>query len=74
MLISIIDYESLTLSVDDKSTELSHEEGLPPVHHELDEPDGGYGWLIVVGSFLVQVTSFGTATSWGMLTIAYQLS
>ncbi|SAM04822.1 hypothetical protein [Absidia glauca] len=28
-----------------------------------DFKDGGYGWLVVVGAFMVQVTSFGTATS-----------
>ncbi|GAA5815558.1 hypothetical protein MFLAVUS_009070 [Mucor flavus] len=33
---------------------------LPPVE---DGPDGGFGWFVVLGAFLVQVTSFGTATS-----------
>ncbi|KAI9338856.1 hypothetical protein BD770DRAFT_431637 [Pilaira anomala] len=27
-------------------------------------PDGGFGWFVVLGAFFVQVTSFGTATSW----------
>lgn len=27
-------------------------------------PDGGYGWLVVVGGFLVQVTTFGVISSW----------
>jgi hypothetical protein len=51
---------------EERVKELSENEiGLPPVKH-VEEPDGGYGWLIVFGAFLVQVTSFGTATSWGM--------
>ncbi|KAI8333735.1 major facilitator superfamily domain-containing protein [Chlamydoabsidia padenii] len=32
-----------------------------------DFQDGGYGWLVVLGAFMVQVTSFGTATSWGVM-------
>ncbi|CAO3631946.1 unnamed protein product [Cunninghamella blakesleeana] len=28
-----------------------------------------YGWLVVLGAFMVQVTSFGTATSWGKINI-----
>ncbi|CEP07524.1 hypothetical protein [Parasitella parasitica] len=24
--------------------------------------DGGYGWLVILGTFMVQVTSFGTAS------------
>ena len=29
-----------------------------------DSPDGGYGWWVVLGSFLGQFTSFGTSSSW----------
>ncbi|KAI8069173.1 major facilitator superfamily domain-containing protein [Gongronella butleri] len=31
-----------------------------------------YGWLVVLGAFLVQVTSFGTATSWGVMQDYYE--
>ncbi|KAG1627958.1 hypothetical protein G6F44_012045 [Rhizopus delemar] len=29
-----------------------------------EECDGGYGWWVVLGSFLVQITSFGVISSW----------
>ncbi|KAG1608729.1 hypothetical protein G6F46_011336 [Rhizopus delemar] len=29
-----------------------------------EECDGGYGWWVVLGSFLVQITSFGIVSSW----------
>ncbi|KAI7904339.1 major facilitator superfamily domain-containing protein [Cokeromyces recurvatus] len=32
-----------------------------------EEFDGGYGWLVVLGAFCVQVTSFGIVTSWGVM-------
>jgi hypothetical protein len=38
---------------------------LPSVKDE--GPDGGYGWLVVLGAFCVQVTSFGVVSSWGRL-------
>lgn len=36
---------------------------LPPVVDE-EGPDGGYGWLVVLGAFAVQITSFGVVSSW----------
>ncbi|KAI7900956.1 major facilitator superfamily domain-containing protein [Cokeromyces recurvatus] len=35
--------------------------------NENDISDGGYGWLVILGSFMVQVTSFGVASCWGIL-------
>lgn len=48
---------------------------LPPPQHitvdeklpKLDEdqaPDGGYGWFVVLGTFITQLICFGTAASW----------
>ena len=39
-----------------------------PNPNSCDEPsDGGYGWFVVLGAFMVQVTSFGVITSWGTI-------
>ncbi|KAL7334180.1 hypothetical protein PS15p_202986 [Mucor circinelloides] len=35
-----------------------------PLSIEEDGPDGGYGWLVVLGAFAVQITSFGVISSW----------
>ncbi|KAG2195169.1 hypothetical protein INT47_006451 [Mucor saturninus] len=32
-----------------------------------DDHDGGYGWLVVLGAFMVQITSFGVVSSWGVM-------
>lgn len=34
------------------------------VDDSTDFEEKKYGWLVVLGAFMVQVTSFGTATSW----------
>ncbi|KAL9548767.1 hypothetical protein PS6_006427 [Mucor atramentarius] len=50
----------------DTLTEKDVEKGsaqLPPVVEE-EGPDGGYGWLVVLGAFAVQITSFGVVSSW----------
>jgi hypothetical protein len=31
---------------------------------QKEDFDGGYGWLVVLGGFLFQITSFGEAASW----------
>ena len=33
-------------------------------HEKQSNIDGGYGWLIVIGAFLVQITSYGVTTAW----------
>ncbi|KAL7319907.1 hypothetical protein PS15m_002989 [Mucor circinelloides] len=53
--------------ISDTLTEKDVEKGsaqLPPVVEE-EGPDGGYGWLVVLGAFAVQITSFGVVSSWG---------
>lgn len=59
---------SLLLAVDEKIelSENENEVGLPPIvsKEQEEEKESSYGWLIVLGAFLVQVTSFGTCTSW----------
>lgn len=45
--------------MDDKASNSS-----PSIIDEEDHQDGGYGWFVVLGAFLVQVTTFGTCTSW----------
>ncbi|KAK4516364.1 Aa_trans domain-containing protein [Mucor velutinosus] len=50
----------------DTLTEKDVEKGsaqLPPVVDD-EGPDGGYGWLVVLGAFAVQITSFGVVSSW----------
>lgn len=33
-------------------------------HTSHDQEDGGYGWFVVLGAFMVQITSFGVVSSW----------
>ncbi|OBZ82237.1 hypothetical protein A0J61_09713 [Choanephora cucurbitarum] len=53
---------------DDRSAKEKHDienhEQLELGVNEPDQQDGGYGWLVVLGTFMVQVTSFGTASCW----------
>lgn len=46
-----------------KQTSLSDVEQQQLEQQETDM-DGGYGWLVILGTFMVQVTSFGTASCW----------
>ncbi|KAI9322164.1 major facilitator superfamily domain-containing protein [Dichotomocladium elegans] len=40
---------------------------------DIDEaPDGGYGWFVVLGSFLLLFTIFGTTISWGVMQDYYE--
>ncbi|KAG1121792.1 hypothetical protein G6F42_012086 [Rhizopus arrhizus] len=45
-----------SLQLDENEIELSSSAS---VVEEQEEHDGGYGWFVVVGAFLVQVTTFG---------------
>ncbi|KAG2193419.1 hypothetical protein INT47_006616 [Mucor saturninus] len=36
----------------------------PSIATVFEETDGGYGWLVILGTFMVQVTSFGPAACW----------
>jgi hypothetical protein len=36
----------------------------PAITTENEETDGGYGWLVILGTFMVQITSFGPAACW----------
>ncbi|KAI9033682.1 major facilitator superfamily domain-containing protein, partial [Phycomyces nitens] len=40
--------------------------------HELENPEGGYGWFIVVGAFLVQMPSLSVVMSWGVFQDYYE--
>ncbi|KAI8355610.1 major facilitator superfamily domain-containing protein [Choanephora cucurbitarum] len=66
---STVSVASTTLP-DDRSAKEKHDiENHEQLELEVDEPDqqdGGYGWLVVLGTFMVQVTSFGTASCWGI--------
>jgi hypothetical protein len=48
----------------DEKVKDQNEDPLPSIIDEDDPTDGGYGWFVVLGAFLVQVTTFGTCTSW----------
>ncbi|KAI9484009.1 MAG: hypothetical protein EXX96DRAFT_616961 [Benjaminiella poitrasii] len=49
------------LAVDTKEKEIENSEST----NDIEEFDGGYGWLVVLGAFCVQVTSFGVVSTWG---------
>ncbi|KAI9254863.1 major facilitator superfamily domain-containing protein [Sporodiniella umbellata] len=36
------------------------------------EVDGGYGWFVVIGSFIIQMFGFGVISSWGVMQDYYQ--
>lgn len=61
MLFPVVSKQVGSLQLDENEIELSSSAS---VVEEQEEHDGGYGWFVVVGAFLVQVTTFGTNTSW----------
>ncbi|CEG75633.1 hypothetical protein RMATCC62417_10648 [Rhizopus microsporus] len=56
--------DATEVEVDEKAV-ATNENSIPQITDEEDQHDGGYGWFVVLGAFFVQVTSFGTITSWG---------
>jgi hypothetical protein len=54
----------VTIDEDDMKIAQIESGSLPKVE---EEKDGGYGWLVVLGAFCVQVTTFGMCNSWGKL-------
>ncbi|CAO3656772.1 unnamed protein product [Mucor fragilis] len=50
---------------DDPDNGVNKQTSLSDVEQQQDtDMDGGYGWLVILGTFMVQVTSFGTASCW----------
>ncbi|KAK4514060.1 uncharacterized protein ATC70_006068 [Mucor velutinosus] len=47
-----------------KQTSMSDVEQQQQQQQQDTDMDGGYGWLVILGTFMVQVTSFGTASCW----------
>ena len=43
---------------------------LPPRDDDLSTPDGGHGWIVLLGCTIVSWWSVGTAQSWGILQAA----
>ncbi|KAI8637727.1 major facilitator superfamily domain-containing protein [Parasitella parasitica] len=55
-----------TLTPSEKDVEKASAQ-LSSVEEDEEGPDGGYGWLVVLGAFSVQITSFGVVSSWGVM-------
>lgn len=62
MLFPVVSKQVGSLQLDENEVVLSSSS--VSTVEEQEEHDGGYGWFVVVGAFLVQVTTFGTNTSW----------
>ncbi|KAF7727412.1 hypothetical protein EC973_007576 [Apophysomyces ossiformis] len=70
-----INEEKFVISTDVSEEDRNKDKPVPTDTKEMDErtlrmeeeegPDGGYGWFVVLGAFLIQSTSFGVATCWG---------
>ncbi|KAI8053174.1 major facilitator superfamily domain-containing protein [Gilbertella persicaria] len=58
---------STVLSKEKSNQEYEFKNDLEGVDETEDLPDGGYGWFVVLGTFMTQFTSFGTSACWGIL-------
>lgn len=50
----------------EEGTELLAAHGPPPPDQEIPPPDGGWGWMVVFGSFMIHIIADGVTYSFGI--------